>query len=141
MRLNKTVVQNAMDGIISEEFTFNELFRVISKELKIEDPSYPVMYRFNDVVDTVTTLTGVSREKMRSRTRVRGIVDVRQVTMYLVEKYTRLTLSKTGELFNRDHATVLHAKKRVKDAKNGYNEELRQIVDLCETSLITENPF
>tara|TARA_R110001599_G_scaffold178277_2_gene370744 strand:- start:109 stop:534 length:426 start_codon:yes stop_codon:yes gene_type:complete len=141
MRLNKDVVINAIEKIDKQDFSFNELFQTISDELQIENECYPTMYRFNDVLNTVTNLTGITVEKMRSRTRVRGIVDVRQVAMYLVDKYTRLTLSKTGQLFNRDHATVLHSKNRVKDAKNGYNEELRQIVDLCETSLITEEGF
>ena len=141
MRLNKDVVHNAINKIDKQEFTFNELFQTISDELHIKNEYYPTMYRFNDVLKTVTSLTGITLEIMRSRTRVRGIVDVRQVAMYLVDKYTRLTLSKTGQLFNRDHATVVHSKNRVNDAKNGFNEELRQIVDLCETSLITEEGF
>jgi len=141
MRLNKDVVINALNRIENQEFTFNELFQNISDELQVENIDYPTTYRFNDVIRTVTNLTGITQEKMSSRTRIRGIVDVRQVAMYLVDKYTRLTLSRTGELFNRDHATVLHAKNRVKEAKQGYNEPLKRIVELCETSLITEEQF
>ncbi len=141
MRLNKDVVLNAINRIENEEFTFNELFQNISDELQMENVNYPTTYRFNDVIRTVTNLTGITQEKMSSRTRIRGIVDVRQVAMYLIDKYTRLTLSRTGQLFNRDHATVLHAKNRVKDAKEGYNEPLKRIVELCETSLITEEGF
>lgn len=141
MRLNKDVVINAINRIENQEFTFNELFQNISDELQVENIGYPTTYRFHDVIRTVTNLTGITQEKMSSRTRIRGIVDVRQVAMYLVDKYTRLTLSRTGQLFNRDHATVLHAKNRVKEAKEGYNEPLKRIVELCETSLITEEQF
>ena len=91
MRLNKDVVINAINRIENQEFTFNELFQNISDELQVENIGYPTTYRFHDVIRTVTNLTGITQEKMSSRTRIRGIVDVRQVAMYLVDKYTRLT--------------------------------------------------
>ena len=56
------------------------------------------MYRFNDVLKTVTSLTGITLEIMRSRTRVRGIVDVRQV----VVRYRALRLGRDGPAIQRD---------------------------------------
>ena len=139
MRLNKKLIVNALDRIADETFTFNDLFEKITEELEIDNNLYPKIYRFMDVINTIEIITGINEETIKSRTRRREVVDVRQVAMYLVQKYTRLNLKKTGELFNRDHATVLHAKRRVEDAKNGFNNELREIVELCETSLLTED--
>ena len=46
----------------------------------------------------------------------REVVQVRQVAMYLAKKHTDTSSSKIGQLIgNKDHATVLHACKIVKD--------------------------
>jgi chromosomal replication initiator protein len=37
----------------------------------------------------------------------------RQLFMYFIRKYTKLSLRKTGQLVGKDHATVIHAEKCV----------------------------
>jgi hypothetical protein len=50
------------------------------------------------------------------RTRLYDIVLPRQVAMYLIRKKTTLSYKQIGKKFsNKDHATVLHSCKRVKD--------------------------
>jgi len=46
-------------------------------------------------------------------TRKTEVVEARQVAMVIIKNNTRLSLSKIGSLFGRDHATVLHAAKVV----------------------------
>ncbi len=51
-----------------------------------------------------------------SKTRKRNIVQARQIVMYLAKKYTKKSLVKIGkENGGRDHATVLHACRTVKN--------------------------
>ena len=53
---------------------------------------------------------------IHTKTRKREVVQVRQVAMYLAKKHTDTSSSKIGQLIgNKDHATVLHACKIVKD--------------------------
>lgn len=52
-------------------------------------------------------------EILKSRKRIYAVP--RQVAMYLVDKFTKLGLAKNAALFNKDHATVIHAKKTIKD--------------------------
>lgn len=141
MRINKELVANATEKIGKDDFTLNELFHSISIEIKDGTASYPKLYRFIDVIKTIVSVTGIDEQKLKSRSRIRRIADVRQISMYLVHKYTRLSCVRTGELFNRDHSTVIHARKRVEDAKNGYNNDLKELLELCESCLITENEF
>jgi hypothetical protein len=47
-------------------------------------------------------------------TRKREIVEPRQIAMYYTHKLTNLTLGSIGFMFNKDHATILHAIKVVK---------------------------
>ncbi len=61
------------------------------------------------ICELVSRQYGVSLEDMGSRSRKRDICIPRQVAMYLSRKYTEESLVDIGSIFNRDHATVLHA--------------------------------
>ena len=50
-----------------------------------------------------------------TKCRKRELVVARQLFMVLLEKYTNKTLAHIGGLLGKDHATVLHAKKTIKD--------------------------
>jgi hypothetical protein len=59
---------------------------------------------------------GHNIETLRMRTRIREIVEERQIAMWYLSNNTTHSLSAIGELFGGyDHATVLHAKKQVND--------------------------
>jgi chromosomal replication initiator protein len=51
----------------------------------------------------------LSREELLSRSRKRGIVQPRQIAMYLARRYTGESFQAIGRSFNRYHATTLHA--------------------------------
>ncbi|TXD45886.1 helix-turn-helix domain-containing protein [Polaribacter sp. IC073] len=55
------------------------------------------------------------RVECREDTRKREIVFPRQVAMYFIHKYGNLSLTKIGDLFKRDHASVLHSLKAISD--------------------------
>ena len=58
----------------------------------------------------------IDTSAIHTKTRKREVVQVRQVAMYLAKKHTETSSSKIGQLIgNKDHATVLHACKTVKD--------------------------
>ena len=48
-------------------------------------------------------------------TRARKILIPRQIAMYFIYKHLNITLAANGHFFNRDHATVIHALKCVKN--------------------------
>jgi len=53
---------------------------------------------------------------MKSKMKKEEIVEVRQIAMYFLRKYTRLSLKNIGSHFgNRDHSTVIHSLKKVQD--------------------------
>jgi chromosomal replication initiator protein len=73
----------------------------------------------------------ISKEVLVSKTRKRNIVQARQIVMFLAKKHTKKSLVKIGkENGGRDHATVLHALKTVKNLMdidkefNGYVSEI-----------------
>ncbi len=69
-----------------------------------------------DIVEKVCSHYKVDTSTIHTKTRKREVVQVRQVAMYLAKKHTDTSSSKIGQLIgNKDHATVLHACKIIKD--------------------------
>ena len=70
----------------------------------------------NDIIEKVCSHYKLEATVIHTKTRKREVVQVRQVAMYLAKKHTDTSSSKIGKLIgNKDHATVLHACKIVKD--------------------------
>ncbi|NLN32446.1 MAG: chromosomal replication initiator protein DnaA [Flavobacteriaceae bacterium] len=72
-------------------------------------------------------------EQIQSKTRKRDVVQARQLAMFFAKKYTKASLSSIGsQIGKRDHATVLHACKTVKNLSEtdkvfrGYVEDLNR---------------
>ena len=70
----------------------------------------------NDIIEKVCEHFKIDTVAIHTKTRKREVVRVRQVAMYLAKKHTDTSSSKIGQMIgNKDHATVLHACKIVKD--------------------------
>lgn len=76
-------------------------------------------------------------DKMQSKIRKRDIVQARQLAMYFAKKYTNASLAHIGsKIGNRDHATVLHACKTVRNLSEtdkvfkGYLEDLNKKINI-----------
>ena len=60
----------------------------------------------------------VPKSEVIGAVRNREFVVPRQIAMYLVKKYLKLSLQAIGEFFTgRDHTSVMHAIKKVEQAK------------------------
>jgi chromosomal replication initiator protein len=82
-----------------------------------------------DIVQIVSIEAGISVETMKLKTRKREIVEARQIAMWMLNHYTKLSLESIGGYFESeghkfDHATVLHAIKTVNNLRQT-DKELR----------------
>ena len=101
--------------------------RVIKRAVKVDNKPLTV----DDILEKVCGHFNVSQQQVFSRSRKRDYVTVRQVSMYLAQKYTKMPASRIGQLIgNRDHSTVIHScttiEKRLK-ADKAFSEELARI--------------
>ena len=72
---------------------------------------------------------------MTSKRRPKNIAFPRQIAMYLARELTKSSLSEIGEAFGgRDHGTVLHAHRLVRDKIKG-EEKIRQTVSFLDSQL------
>lgn len=84
--------------------------------------------------DFISSRFKLSREDLRSRSRKRSIVFPRQMAMYLTRKFTEHSLSEIGEIYQRDHSTVLHSIKTITQLM-ARDTSVREQVDLLVDTL------
>lgn len=86
-------------------------------------------------VDTISEIVckhfKIKTELLQTASRKREIVQARQVTMYLSKQYTELSLAQIGSMIGKkNHATVLHACRTVKDqleVDKTFRDEIEEI--------------
>ena len=85
----------------------------------------------NDIIEKVCQHYQIDVSAIHTKTRKREVVQVRQIAMYLAKKHTDVSSGKIGMLIgNKDHATVLHACKIIKDqveVDKAFRHEIEEI--------------
>lgn len=130
-------LQGVVNSLLAYSVVYNSKIdmrlaeRVIKRAVKVDDHPLTI----DDILDKACNHYNVTLQNVMSRSRKREYVTVRQVSMYLAQKYTKMPASRIGQLIgNRDHSTVIHscdavAKRLTVD--KAFAEELASI----ETSL------
>ncbi len=82
------------------------------------------------VIDTVCKFYGIKKEEMLGKRRTKEIAEARQIAMFLITELMSLPLESVGDIFGKNHATVIYAKSKVlEDMKKSKKLEV-QINDL-----------
>ena len=80
--------------------------RIIKRAVKVDNHPLTV----DEILDKVCRHYNVEQRQVFSKSRKRDYVQVRQVSMYLAQKYTKMPAGRIGQLIgNRDHSTVIHS--------------------------------
>ena len=74
---------------------------------------------------------GLTIEDLQSASRTRLLVTARQIAMYLCRELTDLSLPKIGQEFGgRDHTTVMHANKKIRQLMAERRATYNQVTEL-----------
>ncbi len=136
----ENVIDNARDlegiivSIMAHSLVYNKEIdlplarRVIGQAIKkIEAKKITI----SAIEAVVCEFYNIKSELIHSASRKRQIVQARQVTMYLSKSYTEMSLAQIGSLIvKKNHATVLHACKMVKEqmeVDKTFREEIAEI--------------
>jgi chromosomal replication initiator protein len=80
--------------------------RIIKRAVKVDNHPLTI----DDILEKVCNHYGVSQQNVFSKSRKRDFVQVRQISMYLAQKYTKMPAGRIGQLIGgRDHSTVIHS--------------------------------
>jgi chromosomal replication initiator protein len=85
----------------------------------------------DQIMDATSEYFGVSIDDLRGQSRSRVLVNARQVAMYLCRELTDLSLPRIGQAFGgRDHTTVMHADRKIRQQMAERRSLYNQIADL-----------
>lgn len=83
------------------------------------------------IMTTTAAYFGVSVDDLCSTSRSRVLVTARQISMYLCRELTDLSLPKIGQAFGgRDHTTVMHADRKIRQLIGERRSLYNQVADL-----------
>ena len=130
-----------LEGIINSLLAQSILFkreidmdlaeRIIRKAVRIENKPITI----DNIISKVCAHYDLDESVIHTKSRKREIVQIRQIAMYLAKKHTEISASKIGMLIgNRNHATVLHACKTVKDLIE-INKSFKSDIEEIEAAL------
>ena len=103
----------AQSILLKREINLDLAQRIVRKAVRCAEVKAVTI---DDIIEKVCAHYKIDTSAIHTKTRKREVVQVRQVAMYLAKKHTDTSSSKIGQLIgNKDHATVLHACKIVKD--------------------------
>ncbi|MCX7857313.1 MAG: chromosomal replication initiator protein DnaA [Deltaproteobacteria bacterium] len=87
------------------------------------------------IIKEVAKYFSIKPQDILSKKRTRSVLVPRQIALYLARKHTDHSLIDLGQKFGgKDHATVLHSIKKIKDELD-FNRELKTAVDKIEKNL------
>jgi chromosomal replication initiator protein len=79
-------------------------------------PEHDSAVTVNTILNTTATYFGVSVDDLLGSSRTQALVLARQIAMYLAREMTSLSLPRIGQEFGgRDHTTVMHAFRKIKN--------------------------
>ncbi len=105
-----------LEGVINSLLAYSVVYnsdidmrlaeRIVKRAVKVDNKPLTV----DDILEKVCDHYQVNQQQVFSRSRKRDYVLVRQISMYLAQKYTKMPASRIGQLIGgRDHSTVIHS--------------------------------
>lgn len=79
-------------------------------------------YNLDFILQCVCSYFAITENQIISPSRRADIVKIRHIFFYLCVEYSEYSMVKIGLFLNRNHATVIHAVKRIKREKFMYDD-------------------
>ncbi|MBR4335286.1 MAG: chromosomal replication initiator protein DnaA [Clostridia bacterium] len=103
--------------------------------LDIQSGNEPVDVTVDRIISLVSKRLSIPVGDIRSKQRTANVVNARHVSIYMIRQLTDVTFNTIGEIFGRDHSTIMAAFRRVESMMttdpefaalvNGMMEEIR----------------
>ena len=104
------------------ELTLENVTRAIADMYKSEGNSLPTP---GLIISQVCKFYSIDESVLRGTLKNKGTAEARQVAVYLIRKLTNLSSPDIGKELDKDHSTILYSIKKVEEALNKGDENLR----------------
>lgn len=74
------------------------------------------------IINKVAEFYGLTEEEVLGRCRKQDLVKARFVAIYFIRNKTEFTLKTIGRMFKRDHASIIHALKTIRQVQSLHYE-------------------
>ena len=121
----------AHSTIYNKEIDLELAQRIVRKVVKSESKAVTI----DDIINVVCKHFSLDTATIHTKSRKREVVQARQIAMFLAKSYTDFSTAKIGTLIgHKDHATVLHACKTIKELRE-VDKAFRAEIDDIQASL------
>ena len=98
-----------------------------------------VIVQPQEIIELISQKTGVSVTKMKGRQRYSDYVLARHTAMFFINKSCFESLLATGKIFNRDHTSVIHAIRNVRNMIEGGHTKYIELVQSISDTIKQNN--
>ena len=128
-------LESALDCLLARAALLNESFSLSMAQEVLQDlQAVPTRLSIPEIQKIVCDYYGVSLVELLGRSRQKRLVRARQMGFYFARLYTQKTVAELGRLFQRSHASVVHALQTLEQERKT-NQRLAQEVQLLEEKL------
>jgi chromosomal replication initiator protein len=96
-------------------------------------------HNYEVILETAASRFGVTVEDLKGKSREARIVNARHVAMSLMRVFFECSFADIGKVFNRGHATVMNACKRVEFPRNKMLQEAAIVVAKAHVAQLKSN--
>jgi chromosomal replication initiator protein len=135
--LNQAIALYDLENITPTIKSVTKIFQSIKKDHQIisfieEDKDSKYIKTFDELIDIVCDYYNVPRSAVIGVSRLREYTVPRQVAMYLGKAKMKLAMTKIGEMFSRDHTSVLHAVRKMEKELRNNRQVIRDVNSIKE---------
>lgn len=128
-------LESALDCLLARSSLLREPFTVRMAQEVLQDlQAVPSRLSIPAIQKIVCDYYGISLTELLGRSRQKRRVRARQLSLYFARLYTEKTVAELGQLFQRSHATVVHALQTL-ERERKTNQRLAKEVQLLEEKL------
>lgn len=135
-RLQRNIRQ--IEGVLKRLYALHSLSQTpvtkesIDQSISFIDPgNIPTGVLVEKILSVVTKHFGITIEDIKSKKRTENISNARHTSIYIIRNMTNLSLKEIGNIFSRDHATVLSSLSKIETnikTKNKSGTEIKKLM-------------
>lgn len=136
-RLQRNIRQ--IEGVLKRLYALHSLSQTpvtkesIDQSISFIDPgNIPTGVMVEKILTVVTKHFGISIEDVKSKKRTENISNARHTAIYIIRNMTNLSLKEIGNIFGRDHATVLSSIGKIDTSVKTKNRSASEIKKLMK---------
>jgi len=84
-----------------------------TENIDIIPPRAPAPRKLADILRATCRVTGLTMSELTGQQRHHTITSKRHIAMWLATKHTEMSLPQLARHFNRDHTTVMYARRKI----------------------------